>query len=365
MSGTLNYENPKLLIDRDDFEPGSVTWRSPSNLAIIKYWGKHGRQLPQNPSISFTLNNAVTDTKLEYEKRTTPGQDIDLDFFFHGESKPEFAEKGKKFLESLLPIFPFLTQLKLTIRSGNSFPHSAGIASSASSMSALALCLCSLEDELFDTLNEDAAFDQKASFIARLGSGSACRSIYPGLALWGKTGDVEGSSDLFAVPMLDSVHEVFHNFHDDILFASRAEKAVSSRAGHALMDENAYAEPRYQQARQRLYRLLMALRNGDLELFGTIAENEALTLHALMMTSNPSYLLMQPSTLEMIYRIRDFRKQTGHPVYFSLDAGPNIHLLYPESVVHVVRPFVEEQLVPLCENEDWLTDWVGEGPEQQ
>ena len=92
-----------------------------------------------------------------------------------------------------------MNQLELTIRSKNSFPHSAGIASSASSMSALALCLCSLEDELFETLGDDSEFDKKASYIARLGSGSACRSIYPGMALWGQNDKIEGSSDLFAI----------------------------------------------------------------------------------------------------------------------------------------------------------------------
>jgi diphosphomevalonate decarboxylase len=106
------------------------------------------------------------------------------------------------------------------------------------------------------------------------------------------------------------------------------------------------------------------MRQGDMDVFGRIVENEALTLHALMMTSNPSYILMRPNSLEMIERIRSYREETNHPVYFSLDAGPNLHVLYPESIIHEVRPFIEEQLVPLCEDQFWLADWVGEGPEQ-
>jgi len=360
----LDYKNPKLIVETSKVEPGQITWRSPSNLAIIKYWGKHGVQLPRNPSISFTLENARTETQLEYRPKKGADQGISLDFLFHGEENDAFKARIQKFLESLVEIFPFLRQLELTIRSGNSFPHSAGIASSASSMSALALCLCTLEDTLFSTLEDDEAFDQKASYIARLGSGSACRSIYGKMALWGNVSEVEGSSDEYAVPFGESLHEIFTTFHDDILIVSKGEKSVSSSAGHELMNENPYATPRYQQAKQRLNQLLPALKEGDVEKFGRIAEDEALTLHALMMASNPSYMLLEPNSLVIMQRIRAYRKESGHPVYFSLDAGPNVHVLYPESVMHDVRLFIEEQLLPLCQESNWMSDWVGEGPEE-
>ncbi len=359
----LDYTNPNLLVDTATLEAGSTAWRSPSNLAIVKYWGKHGVQLPRNPSISFTLQSAFTETLVEYAPKTSTEEGIELEFLFHREPNEAFRAKVLKYLESLTDIFPFLRQLQLRVQSGNSFPHSAGIASSASSMSALALCLCTIEDTLFDTLGDDEAFERKASYIARLGSGSACRSIYGGLGLWGKTDLHEGSSDLYAVPFQEA-HEIFQSYQDDILIVSRGEKAVSSRAGHALMEGNPYAPARYQQANARMQSLLDALRAGDLETFGQIAENEALTLHALMMASNPSYMLMQPNTLEMIYRIRAYRADTKHPVYFSLDAGPNIHLLYPQDIIHEVRPWVDAELAPLCEENAYLPDFVGEGPEE-
>ncbi|MEM0992311.1 MAG: diphosphomevalonate decarboxylase, partial [Bacteroidota bacterium] len=279
------------------------------------------------------------------------------------EPNEAFAAKVKTFLSSITDIFPFLKQLNLKINSANSFPHSSGIASSASSMSALALCLCTLESNLFGTLEEDEAFDQKASFIARLGSGSASRSIYPKLAVWGTTRAVEASSDLFAVPYTQ-VDKVFDSFHDDILIVSAGEKSVSSRAGHALMEQNIYADARYQQARLRMEQLLEAMQAGDLQTFGQIVEDEALTLHAMMMSSHPSYLLMLPNTIEIIQRIRAFRADSKHPIYFSLDAGPNVHLLYPEHIIHEVRPFIDEQLAPLCQSNSYLPDWVGEGPEE-
>lgn len=360
----VDYKNPKLIIDTTQLEPDEVTWKSPSNLALIKYWGKYGMQLPKNPSISFTLNNAYSSTTIAYKAKESGDQDISLDFFFNEEPNEAFGNRIKKYLTSLVDIFPFLRQMHLTIHSQNSFPHSAGIASSASGMSAIALCLCSIEDRLFGTLDDDDEFDRKTSFVARLGSGSACRSIFPKMAIWGEMGEVQGSSDYYAIPFGDEIHESFQGFHDDILIVSSGEKSVSSSAGHGLMNENPFADPRYNQARQRLHHLLMALRNGDMETFGRITENEALTLHALMMASNPSYILMKPNSLAIIDKIRAYRADTGHPVYFSLDAGPNIHVLYPDSVMYEVRPFVESELLPLCQEQQWLPDWVGDGPEE-
>ncbi|MDX2135924.1 MAG: diphosphomevalonate decarboxylase [Saprospiraceae bacterium] len=360
------FDNPRLIIDSSrPPAPGNVVWRSPSNIAILKYWGKHGRQLPRNPSVSLTLAASVTDTAVEYTYKDHPNTgEIDLQFFFHEDENEPFRRRILHFLESILPIFPFLPQLQLVIRSGNSFPHSAGIASSASAMSALALCLCTLEDVLFGTLSDQAEFDRKASYVARLGSGSACRSIFPHAALWGANTLVPGASDEYAIPIGDMLHPVFKGLHDDILIVSADEKSVSSTAGHALMDGNPYAEPRYLQARQRLADLLVSLQKGDLEHFGRICEAEALTLHALMLCSNPPYLLMRPNSLEIMERVKTYRADTGHPVFFTLDAGPNVHLLYPENIVAEVRGFIEQELRPLCENHFVMNDWVGEGPEE-
>ena len=357
-----DYKNPQLIIDSSRINPGKVSWRSPSNLALIKYWGKYGRQLPQNPSISFTLDQAYTETIVEYRPKEGADEGISLEFLFGDQPKEDFRLKILKFLESITDIFPFLKQLDLTIRSFNSFPHSAGIASSASSMSALALCLCSIEHRFFGTLADDAQYRQKASFVARLGSGSACRSIYATMGVWGETSDVPGSSDLFAVPFEESLDPVFKTFHDDILIVSKGEKSVSSSAGHGLMENNPFAPPRYQQARQRFHQLIEALQKGDLEVFGRITENEALTLHALMMASNPSFMLLLPNTIELINRVQKYRKDTGHHLYFSLDAGPNLHLLYPDEIEKQVHDFIKTDLSPFCENSQWIPDNVGEGP---
>lgn len=361
----MDYKNPNLVIDQNNLQEGKVRWRSPSNIAIIKYWGKHGVQLPRNPSLSLTLDAAHTDTTLSYRPRQGVDQSqIQAKVYLDGKEEEKFSAKTASYLESLLPIFPFIKQFDFELHTHNSFPHSAGIASSASGMSALALCLCSIEDQFFQNLLKDDDFERKASYVARLGSGSACRSVYGGAAMWGKSGHVENSSDEYALPLNDQIHEVFKTFHDDILLISKKEKSVSSRAGHALMEQNPYADPRYAQARQRMYQLLQAMQQGDLDVFGRICEAEALSLHALMMTSTPPYLLLEGNTIEAIKRLWAFREESGHPVYFTIDAGPNLHLLYPDQVAEPAKAFIRSELLPLCEGSSYIADRVGDGPLQ-
>lgn len=339
-----------------------IAWRSPSNLAIIKYWGKHGIQLPQNPSISLTLSKAYTEMTLNYQPKQH--EEPTIDFLFENKPNEPFRLKIAHYLTSLYDMLPFLRDYDLQIESHNSFPHSAGIASSASSMSALGLCLTTMERDLGGLLGKkkaDTHFFKRASMFARLGSGSACRSVYPIAAVWGKCKDVYNSSDKYAVPYQDDVHPIFHTFHDDILIVSKREKSISSRVGHRLMENNVYAKGRYAQARERMKDVLKAMESGDLEKFGIIAEDEALTLHALMMTSSPSFTLLHPNTLKIIELVRAWRTIMKLPLYFSLDAGPNPHLLYPENIENEVHDFIQNELLQYCENKQYIRDKVGMG----
>ena len=117
--------------------------------------------------------------------------------YFEGKQKDDFKPKINTFLQRIENYLPFLKDYHFTIETSNSFPHSSGIASSASGLSALALCLMSLEKELHPAMTEED-FTKKASFLARLGSGSASRSIEGDLVVWGKHEDTVGSNDLFA-----------------------------------------------------------------------------------------------------------------------------------------------------------------------
>lgn len=338
----------------------SITWRSPSNIAIVKYWGKHGRQLPRNTSISFTLDEAHTDTKMSFEAKPNDGE-VTVDFLFEGQANEAFSDKIVRFFGSLTDEFSFLHDYHFRIESSNSFPHSSGIASSASAMSALAMGLCSIEKILTGWPSTEEDFLKKASHIARLGSGSAARSVYPKVAIWGHHDAVAGSSDTEAIAMT-GVHAAFDHFHDDILIVSADEKSVSSTAGHALMETNRFAATRYAQAQDNILETINALQTGDILKFGKILEEEAMTLHALMMCSDPSYMLMRPGTISVIEKVRAYRAETMMPLYFTLDAGPNVHLLYPDELAQPINQFIESELKPYCHNGRIIKDQVGMGP---
>ena len=340
-------------------EQGSFEWSAPSNIALVKYWGKKPHQIPANPSISFTLNSCKTITKLGFAKKNSTEQ-FSFDLLFEGKSKEDFKPKIEKFFERVQQYIPFISDYHFTIDTRNTFPHSSGIASSASGMAALAVNLMSIERLLNPEMTDDY-FYRKASFLARLGSGSACRSVKGNIVVWGEHAAIEGSSDLFGVEYLKEVHPIFLHFEDTILLVDKGEKQVSSSIGHKLMHNHPYANARFEQAHSNLAKMDDVLQSGDLDQFMAIVESEALTLHAMMMTSNPYFILMKPNTLEIINRIWKFRSETNTPVCFTLDAGANVHVLYPENVKQKALAFIKSELAPLCENEQYLCDDVGEG----
>ena len=349
-----------------DFQ-GKVGWQSPSNIALVKYWGKRGKQHPQNPSISFTLSECRSETFVSFENADNFG----FRFFFEGKENPAFGAKIEKFLLENQAFFPFINQLHLTVESRNTFPHSSGIASSASSMSAFVMCLMEIETMLIGPSTpltgsgtEGSGNLTKASYFSRLASGSAARSVYSKMALWGATKAYKGSFDEYAVSLENDIHSVFKTYRDSILIVSGETKSVSSRAGHGLMEGNPYASARYAQANENTKNLLVALKSGDLDTFINITESEALQLHALMMCSNPSFILMKPNTLNLISEIRKFREETKIPLCFTLDAGPNVHLLYPEQEASKVEYYIKNVLADYCDRERWISDHVGDGPKK-
>ena len=341
-------------------EQGQCTWKSPSNIALVKYWGKSNPQLPKNPSISFTLDACHTITKLNFKKKEVKDATFSFDIFFEGKKKEDFKPKIISFFERIERYMPFLKEYHFEIHSENSFPHSSGIASSASGLSAIALCLMSME-KLMNPSMEQTYFNQKASFLARLGSGSAARSIEGELVVWGAHDEVTGSSDLYGVTLEQDIHPVFKKYQDTILLVDKGEKVVSSTVGHQLMHNHPFAEQRFEQASQNLSAMLAVLKNGDLDRFIEIVESEAMTLHAMMMTSMPYFILMKPNTLEIIQKIWAFRASSKLHVCFTLDAGANVHVLYPKNEKEKVLEFIENELVDFCQKKHYICDRAGYG----
>lgn len=331
-----------------------TSYEAPSNIALVKYWGKYGLQMPKNPSISFTLQEckSIFDVKVTEKKDS----EIKIDLEFEGIKNEKFAAKIKTFFSKIDTEYPILKELDWEIKSQNTFPHSSGIASSASSMAALAMCI--------DEIQHSKVSIDRASAIARIGSGSASRSVIPKLAWWGKNPYFAGSSNEKAIACWEDVDPIFHDYQNTILIASSSEKSVSSSLGHELMNTNTFAKERFKIANENCLEIYGAMREGDLDKFGKIVEQEALMLHALMMMSTPSFILIKPATLTLIDKIRQYRADTKLPVYFTLDAGPNIHLLYPKNFKKEVETYIDTELKPLCENNFLIKDCVGNGPKK-
>lgn len=339
---------------------GLVGWTCPSNIALVKYWGKKDEQIPQNPSLSLTLSEAFTTTRIKYSY--DPGQSAqNISFTFEGKKQAAFQDRIQIYLDQISAYLPFLTHCSLEIHSENSFPHSSGIASSASAMGALALCLVSMEEEISGKLNNN--FQKQASFLARLGSGSASRSIFPGFVLWGSTPIWSDSSDEYAIP-IQVEENSYKDIRDSILIVESGQKQVSSSAGHKIMDTNPFAETRFKQARNNLLRMEEILKQSMWNGFIELMEEEALSLHAMMMTGRPGYVLMKAGTLEIIRKVRDYRKATQHHLGFTLDAGANVHLLFDAAHEKEVKQFIDAELLTHCEQGQVIHDRMGTGPKK-
>ena len=324
----------------------------PSNIALIKYWGKYEGQIPANPSISFTLSNCKTETKMIFRS----GEKFSVKTFLAGKEETKFSEKIEKYFRNIEKYLPWILQGSFVIETENTFPHSSGIASSASGFGVIAKCLMEMDREFSGKDFFDA---KKASFLARLGSGSACRSVYDGLVVWGEVNEVEGSSDLYAVKYPnEEIHPIFRDFNDYVLLIHEGQKSVSSTVGHGLMNTNPYAERRFQEARDNFVPMKEILKSGDLQAFMKLVEHEALTLHAMMMMSDPAFILMQTGTLLIINRVWEFRKETNLPLFFTLDAGANVHLLFPSEKKTEITNFIEKELLQYTQNGGIVKDFM-------
>lgn len=349
-----------MAVNRENLV-ASAGWKAPSNIAIVKYWGKKGIQIPVNPSLSLSLKNSCTQTEASLFPKTTTA-DIQLEFYFEGRANEQFAARIMKYLNDIGPEFDFLRQYSLVIESSNTFPHSAGIASSASSYAALALCLLSLREKLESGNSVPALeFFKKASDLARLGSGSAARSLFGHWTLWGKSDVLPDSNDEYAIPVED-IHPVFQSLCDKVIVVNPSVKKVSSSAGHSRMTGHPFAKARIAQANSNISSLLRSLKSGDFNEFARIAEIEALTLHSLMMTSDKSFILLEPETLNVIKKVRQLREEHGLSICFTLDAGPNVHVLFPKVEQNKINDVINREIITTA-GLTFIDDEAGQGPE--
>ena len=287
-----------------------ITATAHPNIAFIKYWGNRDNALriPMNGSISMNLESLSTTTSVEFSKDFQ--QD---DLVIDGKNaSPQALQRVSTFLDIIRGQMPE-KQYAIVI-SLNSFPMGAGIASSASAFAALAAAASKAAGLELDT----AALSR----LARRGSGSACRSIPDGFVEW-QPGKTDEESYASSIAPADHWHLV-----DLIAVVSRSHKEVGSSAGHTLASTSPLQNARVADSPRRLQICRQAILDKDFQNFADIVELDSNLMHAVMMTSTPGLFYWEPATLDLIKKVHTWRAD-GLQVCFTIDAGPNVHLLCP------------------------------------
>ncbi|MCU0643048.1 MAG: diphosphomevalonate decarboxylase [bacterium] len=301
-----------------------------SNIALVKYWG---RSRHHDPSLNIPLNDTVSMTKYGMT------DDIHLQTHTTIEFSPEYNEdivsvRGHEItgrhLERIINVIDELRSLakidyRFKMMSQNDFPTQAGLASSASAFAALTIAAADALGLRFSREN--------LSKIARLGSGSAARSIHGGF-VYCYGGNSHETSYAEQICTLDCF-----DMHAVIAVVDSAKKEITSDEGHHLAHTSPFNEFRIEKSHQQAQELRRLILDNDFDAVGAIAEANCLYMHAVMMTSQPSLFYWQPATLNIIKTIQKLRKG-GLPCYFTIDAGPNVHCLVQSKNMHEVQKLI-------------------------
>lgn len=279
-----------------------------SNIALIKYWGNRddALRLPVNGSISMNLDGLFTRTTVSFQ----PSLALD-ELVINGHI---VTGRGLERVSSFLDLVRAQagTERKAKVLSENNFPAGAGIASSAAAFAALALASTAAAGLVLS--------EADLSRLARRGSGSACRSVPGGFVEW-KVG--AGDEDSYAISLAPPEH---WELADCIALLSTRHKAVGSTEGHALASTSPFQAARVADSPRRLDLCRRAILERDFEALAAVVELDSDMMHAVMMTSNPPLLYWQPASLAVMAAVRQWRKE-GLPVCYTLDAGPNVHII--------------------------------------
>jgi len=278
------------------------------NIAFIKYWGNVNDtlRLPSNGSISMNLAELHTKTKISFE---TTLEDDEL--IINGQSRQgKELERVKTFLDNFRNSDK--KKLHARVESENNFPLGAGIASSSSAFAALALAA---SHALNLVLSES-----QLSCLARRGSGSACRSIPSGYCEW-HVGTYD--EDSYATSIASPSH---WNLVDCIAIVQEGQKKIGSSEGHKLAGTSPIQAARVEDTPHRLNLCRSAILTRDFEKLSYIVELDCNLMHSVMMTSNPPLRYYEPTSLLIMNEVFSWRNQ-GLPSCYTVDAGPNVHVL--------------------------------------
>lgn len=294
---------------------------APANIAFIKYWGLQDveRTLPYNPSISMNLDSCLTTTTVTFD----PALDQDeVTLTLYG-AEPRRA-RGRP-LERVVTHLDRLRALagvawRARVESANNFPSDAGIASSAAAFAALTAAGAAALDLRLD--------DRQLSILTRRsGSGSACRSVLPGYVEWrvpnGGFDPITWDQESYAVELAPPEHWALA---DVVAVVDAGAKKIGSAENHRLATTSAYFAPRLEELPGRMDATRKAIALRDLELLGETLEADAVSMHTVCMTSRPPSFYWNGGTMTIIHAVRGWRAE-GLQSFFTIDAGPNVHVI--------------------------------------
>ena len=294
---------------------------APSNIAFIKYWGKTDEilRLPENGSISINLDNLLTTTTVDFSENYKTDE-----VSFNG-SRPNNADRIIKHLDRIRNLAG--VKMKARVVTINNFPTAAGIASSASGFAALTVATAA-------ALNLNLS-EKDLSILARQGSGSACRSIPSGFVEWldGNTSDTSYAVSLYPPDHWDIV--------DVVAIVSDEQKKISTSAGQRFCRTSPFFATRLANLGNKIENIKTYLANRDFQAFGELIEAEALELMAILITSTPALIYWHPETIKLIKNIIGWRTE-GLSVYFTEDAGQNLHIIIERKNLEALLAKLEE-----------------------
>ncbi|NRB11372.1 MAG: diphosphomevalonate decarboxylase [Rickettsiaceae bacterium] len=300
---------------------------APSNIALCKYWGKRdvAYNLPVTDSISISLGDKGTKTRIAI----IDGND-DVIYLNNNliSKETSFSQRISTFLQ------PFrIKEKSFKVETISNIPIAAGFASSASGFAALTLAI----NDLF-ALNLPA---KTLSIIARFGSGSACRSLWPGFVQWNAGIDSMGR-DCYAEPLNLDWPEFTLGM---ITIKSDRKKIGSTKAMNICSQTSPFYRVWDKEMLDTIKNFKTALFTKDFEILANIAEQNSLRMHALMQSSNPPIMYHMPETIELMHQIWDIRERLKIPVYFTQDAGANLILIFLQHEVTKLKTLLPKMEV--------------------
>jgi diphosphomevalonate decarboxylase len=301
----------------------TATAQAFANIAFIKYWGNRDNvlRLPMNGSISMNLDGLTTRTTVSFQ-HSLPFDELVI-------NGHEVTGAGLDRVSYLLDIIRGMANIydQAEVITENNFPSGAGIASSASAFAALALAGSKAAG-----LNLTEA---QLSRLARRGSGSAARSIPGGYVEW-QVGTTDDGSFAFSIAPADHWDLV-----DCVAIVSTSHKKTGSTEGHAVAPTSPLQAARVADAPRRLDLCRKAILDKDFDAFAAILELDSDMMHAVMMTSTPALHYWKPASIDVMNCVRAWRSE-GLPACYTVDAGPNVHVLCPEPEAHTVEKRLRE-----------------------